>query len=119
MVQPLQLTLILLGVLFIGFFVYIVYTRHQQTHEGFVVGRCGTNSDAVFDSSAKVQTGPLANCAIGSSAFYAALAAIKGSKSSAPSVYKFTLPGGVEPLKNQVPGTLAYTTALKRVTLFL
>ena len=115
MVQPLQLTLILLGVLFIGFFVYIVYTRHQQTHEGFVVGRCGTNSDAVFDSSAKVQTGPLANCAIGSSAFYAALAAIKGSKSSAPSVYKFTLPGGVDPLKNQVPGTLAYTTALKRV----
>ena len=113
MSQLLRLGIAFIGLLLITVFVYKVVTRDTET-EGFATGKCGANPDAVFDSSAKIQTGPLANCSIGSKAFYTALAKAKGTQVVDGKLYRFTLPGGVDPVKNIVPETRAYIVALKK-----
>ena len=111
---------IAIGVLLITVFLVSVIRGTRHITEGFASKTCGQNNNEVYDSSAKKPTGPLQNCPVGSKLFYSQLARIKGTKNIDPKMFSFRLPGGVDPVKNLVPGTVAYNAALRKTgTAFL
>lgn len=105
--------LVATGVLLIILFVVNI-VRRNNIKEGFKSNICGRNNNEVYVSSAKEQTGPLQSCPVGSKLFYSQLARIKGTKLIDPKNFRFTLPGGIDPVKNLVPGTKPYNDALKK-----
>jgi hypothetical protein len=76
---------------------------------------CGTSRNDVYMSSSKTPTGPLKFCNPMSPPFYSELARIKGTEVTDPKHFVFTLPGGANPVKDQIPGTQGYIQGLQAV----